>query len=129
MPRGDFITRNSFYEALSAGSIPVVMQEDYFRHCAFFQYVNYSSFVTLLPEREFMPNTSRNAVDMVEEMHNDTEAATRIVRLWQARFILHFSHVKLSELCMSEADREDVYMACCSACSENRVLSTLGFSH
>ena len=28
MPRGDCVTRNSFYEALCAGSIPVVMDED-----------------------------------------------------------------------------------------------------
>ena len=83
MPRGDFVTRNSFYEALCAGSIPVVMETDYFRHCAFQDIIDYGSFVHILPESRFMGNDSQNAVELVKSDHDDTRAAQMLFNLWQ----------------------------------------------
>ena len=83
MPRGDFITRNSFYEALCAGSIPVVTDADYFQHCAFPTSIDYSRFVTILPEEEFMGDESKNVVELLSGGHTDAIAAERIHDLWR----------------------------------------------
>ena len=83
MPRGDFITRNSFYEALCAGSIPVVLEADYFRHCAFHDIIDYGKFVYVLPEGDFMGNSSQNTVELVKSHHNSTRAAQMLSDLWQ----------------------------------------------
>ena len=85
MPRGDFVTRNSFYEALCAGSIPVVMERNYFRHCAFYDIIDYSRFVQILPEEAFMGNISQNAVELVVVQHDDGEAAHMLSGLWQVK--------------------------------------------
>ena len=92
MPRGDFITRNSFYEALCAGTIPVVVETDYFMHCAFPDLVDYRQFVTVLPEADFMHNSTRNAVQVLYDMHNETQAAERIQQLWQVCLMHALKH-------------------------------------
>ena len=92
MPRGDFITRNSFYEALCAGTIPVVVETDYFMHCAFSDIVDYRQFVTVLPEADFMHNSTRNAVQVLYDMHNETQAAERIQQLWQVCLMHALKH-------------------------------------
>ena len=83
MPRGDFVTRNSFYEALCAESIPVVMEPDYFKHCAFHDIINYREFVRILPEVSFMGNKSQNAVQMVKSDHETVRAAQMLLNLGQ----------------------------------------------
>ncbi len=83
MPRGDFVTRNSFYEALCAKSIPIVMDPDYFKHCAFHDIIDYREFVRILPEMSFMGNDSQNAVQMVISEHETVKAAQMLFRLGQ----------------------------------------------
>ena len=99
MPRGDFITRNSFYEALCAGTIPVVVETDYFMHCAFSDVVDYRHFVTVLPEADFMNNSTRNAVQVLHGMHNETLAAGRIQHLWQVCLMYAFHCMLKQGLC------------------------------
>ena len=83
MPRGDYITRNSFYEALCAGTIPVVFDADYFKHCAFNDIIDYSTFVTTLSEADLLPQETTNALIVLRNLHNETSAATRLYELGQ----------------------------------------------
>ena len=85
MPRGDFVTRNSFYEALCAGSIPVVMDEDYFMHCAFSSVIDYSDFAVTIPEAEFMEDDSNNVLELLSGMHDTTAATKRLHILLEVR--------------------------------------------
>ena len=85
MPRGDFVTRNSFYEALCAGSIPVVMDEDYFMHCAFSSVIDYSDFVRTIPEADFMDDEAKNVLELLSGMHDRTAAVKSLHSLWEVR--------------------------------------------
>ena len=85
MPRGDFVTRNSFYEALCAGSIPVVMDEDYFMHCAFSSVIDYSDFVRTIPEADFMGDESKNVLELLSGMHDTTAAVKSLHSLLEVR--------------------------------------------
>ena len=85
MPRGDFVTRNSFYEALCAGSIPVVMDQDYFMHCAFSSVIDYSDFVRTIPEADFMGDESKNVLELLSGMHDATAAVKSLHSLWEVR--------------------------------------------
>ena len=88
MPRGDFVTRNSFYEALCAGSIPVVMDEDYFMHCAFSNVVDYSKFVRTIPEADFMGNETKNVLELLSGLHDQATAVKSLNSLWEVRIEL-----------------------------------------
>ena len=85
MPRGDFVTRNSFYEALCAGSIPVVMDADYFLHCAFSDVIDYSDFVRTIPEADFMGDETKNVLELLSGMHDRTAAVKSLHSLWEVR--------------------------------------------
>ena len=85
MPRGDFVTRNSFYEALCAGSIPVVMDQDYFMHCAFSSVIDYSDFLRTIPEADFMGDESKNVLELLSGMHDATAAIKSLHSLWEVR--------------------------------------------
>ena len=99
MPRGEYTTRNSFYEALCAGSIPVVFDTDYFQHCAYNDLIDYSQFVNVLPLAEYMRNESMNAVEWLQGSHNITSAALRLRKLGQVSHLLVLS--RTSALCHS----------------------------
>ncbi|CAL5224127.1 g6760 [Coccomyxa viridis] len=93
MPRGDYTTRNSFFEALCAGSIPVVFDTDYFQHCAYNDVIDYSQFVNVMPLAEYMRNESMNAVEWLQDSHNMTSAALRLhkLKLGQISHIFQYS--------------------------------------
>ena len=121
MPRGDFVTRNSFYEALCAGSIPVVMERNYFRHCAFYDIIDYSRYVQILPEEAFMGNISQNTVEMVVVQHDNVQAARMLSGLWQVKETL----LRPSPCCASIFDSIFVCMydglhilAICAICNQ-----------
>ena len=86
MPRGDFITRNSFYEALCAGSIPVVFDTDYFKHCTYNEIIDYSKFALLLPEADYIHNDSVDVIHWLRQSHNDTAAAVHLFKLGQVLY-------------------------------------------
>lgn len=66
MPRGDFITRNSLYDAIMAGSIPVVTTPDV---------SNYMPFSDLLDWDLGMLKLPRNAIEGIEVQSIDEDTA------------------------------------------------------
>ena len=50
MPRGDSILRNSFFDALMEGCIPVMSEPDFAAFCPFSDIIGYPSFVEVAPD-------------------------------------------------------------------------------
>ena len=48
-PRGDFISRNAFYDALLAGAIPVYFQDNYLNHLPYTDVIAYGDFLKYAP--------------------------------------------------------------------------------
>ena len=94
MPLGDFVTRSAFFDALLAGSVPVVFDPEYARFCPYNDVVDYSEFMVTIPADDFMePESAANVVDMLKADFNADRELQRLERLHQVTTLLSKWHM------------------------------------
>lgn len=97
-PRGDFLSRNSWFDTWLACTIPVVFQSEYIDSVPFGDVIDYAKIMTYVPEEKILGNDGQNIVGILEEMFDTGKAVQQISYIYSIRHVFQYMLNPVHEL-------------------------------
>ena len=88
-PRGDFLSRNSWFDTWLADTIPVVFQPEYIDSVPFGDVIDYTKLMLYIPEERFVSN-GLNIVEMIEGLFDREKAVQQIQEIHRVRHVFQY---------------------------------------
>lgn len=97
-PRGDFLSRNSWFDTWLADTIPVVFQSEYINSVPFGDMLDYKKLMIYVPEERILGNKSENVVSILEKTFDKGNALQRISYIHSVRHVFQYMLNPVHEL-------------------------------
>jgi hypothetical protein len=97
-PRGDFLSRNSWFDTWLAETIPVVFQYEYINSVPFGDMLNYNKLMIYVPEEKILGENGQNIVSILEEIFDEGDALQRIGYIHKVRHVFQYMLNPVHEL-------------------------------
>ncbi len=97
-PRGDFLSRNSWFDTWLADTIPVVFQSEYINSVPFGDMLDYKKLMIYVPEERILGNESENIVSILKETFDEGDALQRTSYIHSVRHVFQYMLNPVHEL-------------------------------
>lgn len=97
-PRGDFLSRNSWFDTWLACTIPVGFQSEYIDSVPFGDMIDYTKIMIHVPEEKILGNDGQNIVGILEEMFDMGKAIQQISYIYSIRHVFQYMLNPVHEL-------------------------------
>jgi hypothetical protein len=96
--QADFALRAALYQALVAGSVPVLTNPEDLHHMPYTDMLNYAAFTVLMDGRDAggfidpkSPTGRANVIDLLQAQHNESSALLMLAEVHRVRRVMQFS--------------------------------------
>ena len=97
-PRGDFLSRNSWFDTWLACTIPVVFQSEYIDSVPFGDMIDYTKIMIYVPEEKILGSEGQNIVSILEEAFDTGKAIQKISYIYNIRHVFQYMLNPVHEL-------------------------------